>query len=50
MLWLWAANRYAAADAAGTGLGLSGAPPATRALWAEVWARRRDWLRGWRPA
>ena len=20
-----------------------------RTLWSEVWARRRDWLRGWRP-
>ena len=47
MLWLWAANRYAAA-AAMHRLGLKDAD-GHRALWAEVWVRRRDWLRGWRP-
>jgi len=41
MLWLWAANRYAASRLAG---GRSG----QRALWSEVWARRHDWMRGWR--
>ena len=48
MLWLWAANRYAAATLmARAGVGRAAAP---RGLWAEVWACRRDWLRGWRPA
>ncbi len=44
MLWLWAANRYAAS----LGLAALGRPD-PRALWAEVWARRGDWLGGWRP-
>jgi N-acetylglucosaminyl-diphospho-decaprenol L-rhamnosyltransferase len=48
MLWLWAANRYAAASLmARAGVGRAAG---ARGLWAEVWARRRDWLRGWRPA
>ena len=48
MLWLWAANRYAAATLlARAGVGRAAGP---RGLWAEVWARRHDWLRGWRPA
>jgi N-acetylglucosaminyl-diphospho-decaprenol L-rhamnosyltransferase len=45
MLWLWAANRYAAASLmARAGVGRAAG---ARGLWAEVWARRRDWLRGW---
>ena len=43
MLWLWAANRYAGSRLLGL-VGRGG----QRALWAEVWARRRDWLPGWR--
>ena len=46
MLWLWAANRYAAAAA----LARLGQGAGQRALWAEVWGSRRDWLAGWRPA
>ena len=41
MLWLWAANRYGASRLLGR--------PEARTLWTEVWARRGDWLRGWRP-
>jgi N-acetylglucosaminyl-diphospho-decaprenol L-rhamnosyltransferase len=44
MLWLWAASRYAGSLAL-AGLG----QPEPRRLWSEVWARRRDWLRGWQP-
>jgi GT2 family glycosyltransferase len=45
MLWLWVANRYAASLVLAR-LGRGG----QRALWAEIWARRRDWLPGWRPS
>lgn len=48
MLWLWAANRYAAAAALARLGPRQGA--GRRALWAEVWRRRRDWLAGWQPA
>jgi GT2 family glycosyltransferase len=44
MLWLWVANRYAASLVLAR-LGRGG----QRALWAEIWARRGDWLPGWRP-
>jgi GT2 family glycosyltransferase len=47
MLWLWVANRYAAAAALAR---LGRDPAGRRALWAEVWRARGDWLGGWQPA
>jgi GT2 family glycosyltransferase len=44
MLWLWVANRYAASRVLAR-LGRGG----QAALWAEIWARRGDWLPGWQP-
>lgn len=45
MLWLWVANRYAASNL----LALAGKRE-PKALWSQVWAKRHDWLAGWRPA
>lgn len=45
MLWLWVANRTAAARL----LALLGRRE-PYALWSEVWARRREWLGGWRSS
>lgn len=45
MMWLWGALRVSAAGL----LALTGRAGAKerRAYWAEVWARRQDWLRGY---